>query len=430
MHTKLTITKWKKIVLLLGDIFCFVAGLIFALIWRFGFSELNNQWQLHRAPFFIIFFIWLIAFYIAGLYTLPKAKNSRSFFALLFGVFFFNALSAIFIFYFLPYFFISPKVVLFLNLAVTFVLIVIWRAVFNGFSILPQLKLALVGTGVEIDELINDINKHPQNGYKCVLHIKNENESVNLDNKLKELDVDVVVVAIDYRHSPELQKGLFKCIPLHIQFFDFVDFYEQYFQRVPLAVIDRAWFLENINETSKLFVSQLKRFLDLIMAFLLGIIGLVLFPFIATALLLTMGRPLFFIQSRVGQFEKSFRIIKFRSYGSEGNDNTVTRFGNFLRKSHLDEMPQLWNIIKGEMSFVGPRPEQVKIVAEFKNKIPFYTERLLVRPGIAGWAQLHQPKARAEDALHKLQYDLFYIKHRSLLFDLEIILKTLRILLA
>jgi lipopolysaccharide/colanic/teichoic acid biosynthesis glycosyltransferase len=281
-----------------------------------------------------------------------------------------------------------------------------------------------------VNELLHDFKKHPQRGYECALHLTSVGEVKNLPQLVRHHQIDVAVVAIDHRNHPELQKELFECIPLHVQFFDFVDFFEQHFQRIPLAVIDRAWFLENLNEPGKEFFSRLKRTVDIAVALALGLIGLIFTPFIVLALLIGSGRGIFFQQMRVGQFEKPFRIVKFRSYLREGDDASVTAVGRVLRATHLDEIPQLWNILKGEMSFIGPRPEKVDFVAEFKKKIPFYAERLLVRPGITGWAQLHEPRAKAEDALQKLQYDLFYIKHRSLLFDVEIILKTLRILLS
>lgn len=431
---KSSVTRLRQIALFGGDILCLMLGLAAALAIRYGLPIPADKFEMHKLPFAIIFAIWLVSFFISGLYSLRNAKNNRTFFALFTTVFAINAGMDVLFFYFIPYFSISPKTVLFLDLGFTLALLLLWRTLYNRFVSLPPQKIAILGECAEVDELINDIRSHPQQGYKCALHLKNESDITvhgikNLPQYFNENEIDTVVVAIDYMNSPELQKSLFDCIPLHIRFYDFIDFYEQNMQKIPLAVVDRAWFLENLNEPGKHFFSGLKRFFDVVFTLLLGVIGIILMPFIALAVYFDIGRPIFFSQIRVGQFEKSYRIFKFRSMKVDDDEKSVSRFGKFLRNSHLDEIPQLWNIIRGEMSFVGPRPEIVHLVRELKDKIPFYSERLLVRPGIAGWAQLHEPHARAADALTKLQYDLFYIKHRSLLLDLEIILKTLRILL-
>ncbi len=427
---RLSVLRFRQFILFIGDVLCFILGLFTALAVRYGWPIPPQYLELHRFPFTIIFVIWFLSFYIGGLYNLRISKNYRTFFTLFFSVFGINAGIAALSFYFVPFFAITPKTVLFLDLVFTILLLGAWRMLFAAFVTLPPRKLAVIGTGEEVSQLLSDLAKHPQQGYQCVLHLKETDHHVaDLPHQLKSRDVDMVVVAADYRRLPELQKSLFQCIPLHIQFFDFVNFYEQYFQKIPLAVIDRAWFLENLNEPGKQFFSGLKRIMDIFGSIALGVVGVVLSPFIAVAIFANMGRPLFYSQMRVGQFEMPFRIYKFRSMRQDGDQQSMTAVGRFLRKTHLDEIPQLWNIIRGEMSFVGPRPEQSRIVEQLKTKIPFYTERLLVRPGLSGWAQLHEPRARAEDALGKLQYDLFYVKHRSFLLDLEIILKTLRILI-
>lgn len=424
-----SIVRVRQLLLLVGDLVCFVLGLFIALIIRYGLPLSSEVLSTHTFPFAIIFAFWFFCFYIGGVYNLRKIKNPRDFFTLLFTAFAVNAGVSVLFFYFIPYFAITPKRVLFLDLGFTLILLTAWRAFHNKFVSLPPRNIAILGSSPEVQQLVSDINSHPQQGYRCALHIQDERNMHNLPHMFKAKDIDIVVVAANYRSSKELQYQLFACIPLQIQFFDFVDFYEEYFQKIPLATIDRAWFLENLNESGKQMFSMLKRMADLVLAILLGVVGLVLFPFVALAILLDSGRPIFYSQIRVGQFERPFRIYKFRTMKiiSTG-EKRVTGIGRFLRATHLDEIPQLFNVIAGNMSFVGPRPEITHFVQELKIKIPFYTERLLVRPGITGWAQLHEPRAKAEDAMGKLQYDLFYIKHRSFVLDLEIVLKTLRIL--
>lgn len=426
---KAGVTRLRQLVLLAGDIACFVVGLMLALNIRYGIPVPRQVLAEHIAPFAIIFSVWLLIFYIGNLYSLRHCKNNRAFFELLASMFGINVGISVLFFYFIPYFSISPKTVLFLDLGTTAVLLALWRVFFNRFASVPFFKMAMLGEGGEVEEILDDLKKNPQQGIKCVLHFKDAQEMLARADGIIEQDIDIFVAAVDYHSSPALQKALFELSKRKIAFYDFVDFYEQHLQKVPLPTIDWLWFLENLNESGKQVFSFVKRGYDIFLSVIFGAVGVILFPFIALAILIESGSPIFYSQMRIGQFGKPFKIYKFRSMKKEDDENSVTRVGKFLRASHLDEIPQIWNIIKGEMSYVGPRPERIHLVEDLKSKIPFYTERLLVRPGIMGWAQLHEPKARVEDALEKLQYDLFYVKHRSLFLDFEIIWKTFRILI-
>jgi exopolysaccharide biosynthesis polyprenyl glycosylphosphotransferase len=171
------------------------------------------------------------------------------------------------------------------------------------------------------------------------------------------------------------------------------------------------------------------------------ILSFILFPFIALAIVLDSPGPVFFRQERVGKNEKFFTLYKFRTMRvdaesgtgavwAQKNDPRVTRLGEFLRKSRIDELPQFFNILKGDMSLVGPRPERPEFVEKLKIIIPYYSERHVVRPGVTGWAQVRYPYgASVEDALEKLRYDLYYIKYISPLFDFMIILDTIKVVL-
>ncbi len=214
--------------------------------------------------------------------------------------------------------------------------------------------------------------------------------------------------------------------------------YEELMGRVPIFHLEADWILRNLIENSRINVFYLvaKRLLDL----LVGVMGFLLlaaiFPFVAVANLLESGRPIFYTQTRSGQSDREYGLIKFRTMRQDAekdgvpqwttkNDQRVTRVGRVLRKTHLDELPQCLNILRGEMSIVGPRPERPELIAMFQKNVPFYRARLLVKPGLTGWAQVHQDYAANVDETNlKLEYDLYYIKHRSLLLDLIIILRT------
>ncbi len=215
------------------------------------------------------------------------------------------------------------------------------------------------------------------------------------------------------------------------------DFYEKITGKIPVTALERTWFLDNISQKNNVWALIVKRIVDIIFAAILGIIGLILLPILAIIIKLESKGPLIYKQKRVGLNGKVFTVFKLRSMAQDAEsdgqavwaqkkDARVTKIGKFIRKARLDEIPQFWNILMGNMSFVGPRPERPEFVEQLKEEILFYNERHLVKPGLTGWAQINYPYgASVEDAREKLSYDLFYIKNQSLAMDISIILKTI-----
>ena len=214
--------------------------------------------------------------------------------------------------------------------------------------------------------------------------------------------------------------------------------YEEAFQRVPMRHLAATWLIQSFMDQARkgVYYETAKRVVDILGA-LLGLALLALItPIIAPIILLESGWPVLFAQQRVGRHGRVFTVYKFRTMRPVAETTTnrwatgeelkrVTRFGKILRKSHMDEFPQFVNVLLGQMSIVGPRPEQPKLVDELERQIPFYRARLLVKPGITGWAQInHGYVATLEGTVRKLEYDLYYIKHRSLALDVLIILRT------
>ncbi|MCX6059943.1 MAG: sugar transferase [Chloroflexi bacterium] len=215
--------------------------------------------------------------------------------------------------------------------------------------------------------------------------------------------------------------------------------YEELTRRVPVEHLESDWVIRSfVDQVRVSGVYELfKRLMD-IAGGLLGVLFFALsFPLVAISIILESGFPIFYRQERLGKGGRIFRILKYRSMFQDAeadgeakmtaeNDPRVTRVGNFLRKSRIDEMPQFWSVLTGEISLVGPRAEQPKLVAEFQKKIPFYRARLLVKPGLTGWAQINYGYvASVKETFVKLEYDLYYIKHRSLGMDINIILRTI-----
>jgi len=220
-----------------------------------------------------------------------------------------------------------------------------------------------------------------------------------------------------------------------------IDFYERELKKAKLDMVHPSWIVFSEGFKASKTRAFTKRSLDLLISLTLLAVMLPFVILTAIAVFLETGRPILYSQTRVGMLGKEFRIYKFRSMRQDAekdgkarwasaNDNRVTRVGAFIRNTRLDELPQIYNVIKGEMSIVGPRPERPEFVSELKEKIPFYDTRHYVKPGLMGWAQLNYPYgASVEDARGKLEYDLYYSKNHSLLMDFLIMIQTVEVIL-
>ncbi|MCZ2127061.1 MAG: sugar transferase [Anaerolineales bacterium] len=214
--------------------------------------------------------------------------------------------------------------------------------------------------------------------------------------------------------------------------------YEELTQRVPIEHLETDWVIRSFVDQVRVhgLYELLKRLMDILGSIVGLIIFLLVFPFIAVAVVWETGRPIFYSQPRLGKGGKIFPILKFRTMmqdaeaegvkAAEENDPRITKVGNFLRKTRLDELPQFWTVLSGEMSLVGPRAERPELVASYQKQIPFYRARLLVKPGLTGWAQINYGYvATVKETVVKLEYDLYYIKHRTLNLDFSIVLRTI-----
>lgn len=437
--------RLKIFLLIISDIFILYATLGLTLFIRYAVIErdlptLYSSAPLHLIPFTIIFFFWLIIFWAAGLYDIIKLRNEEAFYKTLLTAFGINAAIAITFFYFIPYFIITPKINLFIHLALGLVFLYFWRQYFNKWAKeLLRIHLVFLGANSEAIELKEFLTKNPQLGYR-VDDILAPDNFAELDNLWRIKKFSLIVSAEKFDHS-KIALVLFEYLKRGVAISDLDRFYEDITQRVPISIIKEVWFLENISELEKGFYEKIKRFFDVALGILLGLFTLAIFPFVALGIKIFDPGPIFYKQERVGKNNRGFRLMKFRSLPiaktadhlmQKPAEKDITAFGKFLRKSHWDELPQIWNILKSEMSFIGPRPEKPEFVAQLSKEVPFYEMRHLIKPGIAGWAQLHNPSAAPtlKETLEKLQYDLYYIKNRSVFLDLSIILKTIKILIS
>lgn len=429
--------RWKKFIILLTDLLTLHLSLFLTIVFRYPQNTWNANWNRHWPNFILVFLIWLLILYINDLYNLNLKTTSRQFIIRLSNTTIVSSILATIYFYLKVSSDITPKTNLVIFTVIFLILFFIFRSIYQLLIHSKGFKenLAFIGFNKKTEKLLTELEKNPAAGYLNALIFKTKEEIYSLKQKIQEKNIHTIVVCDDFGQETVLNDALFNCLVYKLNFFNYPDFYELLTGKIPVEEIDQNWFLENLNEGNKNYFDFLKKLLDFLGALIVFIISLPFWPIIAGIIKLESSGPVFFRQKRLGKNEKTFIIIKFRTMREENNDHSlttesdkrITRFGSFLRKTRLDELPQVLNILKGEMSFIGPRPERPEIVKELERQIPFYKVRLLIKPGLTGWDQIsgtyHSPSI--EDSLEKLQYDLYYLRHRSIYLDLAIILKTL-----
>ncbi len=443
------IPKREYILLLLGDIIVFTVSLWITLAVRYLEVPSRELFVLHIVPFTFLFAAWIVVFFVAGLY----GRHTRLFRSKLPVTILYtqtiNVVIASLFFSMLPVFGLAPKTILLLYLVVSFILIFIWRVLmFTHMPRSKKLRGVLIASGVDAHALAQEVKHDPHAAFTFDYMVDTStapsHEVIQRTVRVAgEEDVTFLVVDLsDTAVSAALP--IIYDAAFHKQKFALIDaaeLYEEMFDRVPLSLVKYEWVLR--SAASSRVYDVLKRILDVIGASILGLGALLLYPFVALAIKLDDGGEIFITQERVGRFQRPVRIVKFRSmsgndsgvYGEGGKTKLeITRVGKWLRLLRIDELPQLWNVMKGDLSLVGPRPELPALASQYSARIPYYNARYLVTPGLMGWAQLRHDRHPHHGAdivatKEKLSYDLFYLKHRSLMLDLYVILQTIRIVL-
>lgn len=413
--------KPEKIIILLGDIAILYFALLLTLVIRYGSFPSQELWRDHSFPFFFVNLVWIIIFYIAGLYDVEKSIHSAKIFYTIKTTAFGVAI-AVLMFYFIPAFGITPKTNLFIDAALVSIFLWLWRAIYQKKIIKgSKIKIFFFDHFGETSSFAEFISNSPQLGYKII---------GNMDS------ADLIIIPGKEKISEDSAKILYAMVMKGKTVIDFYRFYESTTGKIPVSLIGESWFLENVLELDKRKFEQIKRLIDIVLAVLLFVPFALITPITAIAIKINSFGPIFYRQKRISKNGKVFEIIKFRSMTNnaekngavwaEKNDKRATAVGNILRKTRIDELPQILNILKGNLSFIGPRPERPEFVSDLSEKITHYKMRHLVKPGLSGWAQINFPYGSSiDDSLQKLQYDLYYLKNRSLILEVIIILKTI-----
>lgn len=302
-------------------------------------------------------------------------------------------------------------------------------------------KALMIADAPEADDLLKEINNNSRYNITFVESIKPSTDSQGIIDFIKNKNITLVVVDSGHPALISVMPVLYSLAISGISFIDVSKMYEEVFDCIPLSMVRQSWFIEHMSTTSSQSMYDVaKRLVDVVFALVAGIISLIFYPFTILAIKLDDHGVVFSYQKRVGQFNKIVNIAKFRTMTVANDDgkwgsseNKVTRVGSFLRKTRIDELPQLWNVLRGDVSLIGPRPEFPEPVKKYSEEIPYYNFRHSIKPGLSGWAQIYGEHAHhgiglAETA-NKLSYDLYYIKHRSFLLDIKILLRTIKTLI-
>lgn len=434
---------------MIGDFFVFEVSLLLALAARYrGLTE--QDILSHIAPFSVLFVLWMAGLYAAGLYNLRLLRNPlrifRSFAEGMIG----NLLTGLAFFYLVPGLNIAPRTNLFLIFTIALLLGYAWRLLFLQWidRRITTGRILFIGPKEEAGE-VQQLLEQSSLGFQMVATFTPEPEqdpeamTQTVDALIQKEEITIVVLGQPQEKTEGIDRLLYSLLLHSVTLIDRAEVEELTTGRIPLRFVSDRWFLTHIHEGEKHWYEQVKRYFDIALAIPFGLLTLVLMPFLAAAVRVSSPGPVFYSQTRVGFRGNTFRIWKLRTMRTDAEangpqftantrlDTRITKIGRILRQLRLDELPQIWNVLRGDLSFVGPRPERPEFVKPLIEKMPYYALRQLTRPGLTGWAQVVwlTPTATLDDNLLKLQYDLYYIKHRSFALDAAILLKTIGIVI-
>jgi exopolysaccharide biosynthesis polyprenyl glycosylphosphotransferase len=452
-------TRERRTLLIVGDFLMAVLALIAALyLWARAeaFLDFSLEFLRERPPgwFYLLPFFWVIL--LVELYDIHRAGN---WIATVRGV---AAATLIGIsLYLLLFFYFSdpPRSLLPRRGVAGFfiaapVLTLVWRFIYIRIFTAPAFmrRVLLVGAGKAGQTLIQVVDDLWPPPFYLVGIIDDDPEKVGKDIEghpvlggsdqllelIREESVSDIVVAISGEMRGSTFQVLLDAQEGGVEISRLPAVYEELMGRVPIRLLETDWILRSFIDQRRVseFYELGKRIIDIIGGFIGVVFMFVTLPFISLGILLDSGRPVFYTQTRAGRGAQDYRIYKYRTMYQDAeadgqpqwakeDDERATRFGRVLRKTHLDELPQFINVLRGEMSLVGPRAERPELVEMFQQHVPFYRARLLVKPGITGWAQVNFGYASTiDETVVKLEFDLYYIKHRNLMTDFVILLRT------
>jgi len=441
------------IILSLVEIFILLLSVQGAIEIRFTTLE-NSKIESITGISSLFCFVIVVCLISMGLYQRHLRDGARGMFVRICVAFVIAFVAMSLLFYLFPSFFLG-RGVLAIAFLISFLGVVLSRFIYinvvDGESLNRRVLVLGVGQKAKlIDELLK--RRSDRRGFVIVGYLAlNEeisvidlNKTVPYDTSLiklvEELDVDEIVLAVNDRRDGFPVDELLDCKMSGIDVVDVQSFFERQAGRIILNLLQPSWLIFSDGFAQGAMRDIVKRIFDITVSLVLLVFALPIMLATAIIIYLEDRGPVFYQQVRVGKNWKLVSVMKFRSMRTDAekngvqfaqkNDNRITKTGYFIRRTRIDELPQLINVLRGDMSFVGPRPERPEFVEEFAESIPFYSERHRVKPGITGWAQICYPYGDSEkDTVEKLQYDLYYVKNYSIFLDLTVIFQTAEVIL-
>jgi len=422
---------YRKSLVFIGDIICFIGSFFLFIAGAFPKHEFLTQSRAHALPLGILVIIWMGIFFIFNFYDVQKSKPDMLFLRnfLIAGLIMLGVGFAFF--YIDPVTSVSPKTNLVIFEGISLALILAWRRFFYlTTSSVFHTRFAIVCADERHQFLVNELLKNPHLGF---LHMGTY--PTLGDFMSQRSDIDLLIL---HKTALEETEVLEKVLASNIEVIDLAEAYERILYKIPVHFIDSQWVIRSIRKQGTWLYNILSRIISIVFAVLVLIVTLPISLAIAIAIKLEDGGPLIYRNDRVGLNGKTFFLYKFRSMiinaEKDGavwatvKDSRTTRVGTITRKLHVDEIPQMLNLLKGDLALVGPRPERPEFVANLEKEIPYYFMRHTIKPGFTGWAQIKFRYARTVlDSEEKFEYDLFYLKNRNIFLDVGIILKTAQI---
>lgn len=424
----------QKIAVLVGDVIALIAAFCIMAITRFNVGAQGGQIWYQLKLFAILFIVWLIVFFIFDLYTARRINPNPRNIGLIIAAMIINTLLAVLLFYLVPHSGITPKTNLLILVLSAIALLVAWRRIYYLlFTKQFVRKILLIGNSSLMHNLVTELSLNRHIGV-VVAHwetVPYEKTSIAVD----------LIIADDI----DPQQLLHISREIGAETMSLMEAYETILAKLPIQLMTPERALPLLTNRSTAASRALYRILEIIVA---SIVLIITSPFVAIALLMKWledGTPLYIVQLRVGKDGKVFNIYKIRTMKALNKDGSaeingaavwadkkdprVTKVGHILRITHLDEVPQMWNIIKGDLALIGPRAERPEFVTQLEQQIPYYYLRHTIKPGFTGWAQIKFRYARSiEDSREKFEYDLYYLKNKNTLLDLGILVKTIQII--
>jgi sugar transferase (PEP-CTERM system associated) len=396
------------------------------------------------------------SFYLSDLYDFRMIRIRTVLYLRIFQSIGLAAIALAMVFYLLPKLMLGRGVFV-VSLILMLTTMIYWRVFVMWLIGHPGLaeRVLILGTGESAINVAREVLEQKEGGYKIIGFVGEDPKLVgkslinpkvigltsDLENIVSNYHIDRIVVVLKERrkHLP-LNSLLDIRLRDAIAIEESATFYERLTGKISLELLRPIWLIFSSHSRLTRMYRHWRRLFDVIAALIGVIVSLPIMLLTAIAIKLDSKGPIFYTQERVGMSDGRFKIIKFRSMGTDAEkdgavwareaDTRVTRVGRIIRKLRIDELPQFFNVLRGEMSFIGPRPERPEFVRMLEHEIPFYSQRHLVKPGLTGWAQIRYPYgASVKDAMEKLQYDLYYIKNQSPVLDLIIIFETIRIVI-